>query len=413
MIKNIFALVAATFLGLAEVLILGCDDSTAPAAATKAIPQATNLVFTSVSAGHAHTCGVTSAGAAYCWGDNSDRELGDGTTASSTTPMPVAGGLTFKTVNAGFSHTCGVTATGALYCWGGSHIGGYRQLGDGSTPVAVAPGLIFAAVSVGLSHACGVTTTGTAYCWGEAGMGELGDGTVYGGTPPARVAGGLTFASVSAGDYSSCGVTTTGAAYCWGNNMLGGLGTGTTTGPEQCQPFPFYDCSTVPAAVTGGLRFREVAAKVSAACGVTTSGTVYCWGSNLNDDLGFGTKTGPEQCAWDESYNFPCSRVPIVVPGSPNLVSLSDADTYTCGLTSTGVAYCWGYPQNVGVFPSNTAPVAVPGGLTFATLSAGPYSTCGVTTAGVAYCWGNNSYGQLGDGTTTFSSVPVKVAGQR
>jgi alpha-tubulin suppressor-like RCC1 family protein len=133
----------------------------------------------------------------------------------------------------------------------------------------------------------------------------------------------------------------------------------------------------------------------------------------LNDHLGFGTKTGPEQCAWDESNIMPCSRVPFAVPGSPNLVSLSDADTYTCGLTSTGVAYCWGYPQNVGDLNSSTAPAAVPGGLTFAMLSAGPYSTCGVTTAGVAYCWGANDRGQLGDGTTSYSSVPVKVAGQQ
>ena len=86
---------------------------------------------------------------------------------------------------------------------------------------------------------------------------------------------------------------------------------------------------------------------------------------------------------------------------------------YTCGLTSAGAAYCWGYPQSLGDHDnSSVAPVAVPGGLAFASLSAGPYATCGVTPAGVAYCWGDNLYGELGDGTTSFSSVPVKVAGQ-
>ena len=83
-------------------------------------------------------------------------------------------------------------------------------------------------------------------------------------------------------------------------------------------------------------------------------------------------------------------------------------DWFACGLTSIGAAYCWGILPGGGF----TAPVAVAGGLTFKTLSAGLQSTCGVTTAGVAYCWGNNSSGELGDGTTTFSSVPVKVAGQ-
>jgi alpha-tubulin suppressor-like RCC1 family protein len=383
---------------------------------------ATNLVFASVSVGASHTCGVTTSGAAYCWGANALGSLGTGTPtgpeqchdpgfgdfACSTIPAPVAGGLTFAAVSVGTGSSCGVTTTGAAYCWGD----GYPPRGLGSTPAPVAGGLTFAAVSVSDFHTCGVTTAGDAYCWGEAGMGELGDSTVYGGAPVARVAGGLTFASVSAGVYSSCGVTTTGAAYCWGSNMLAGLGTGTSTGPEQCQPDPFDACSTFPVAVAGGLTFRQVEAKVYAACGVTTGGAAYCWGSNLNDDLGYGTHTGPEQCAWSESYIVPCTRLPLAVPGVPALVSLSATGTYTCGLTSAGVAYCWGYPQSQGDLSSSTAPVAVPGGLTFATLSAGPSATCGVTTAGVAYCWGLNGNGQLGDGTTTSSSVPVKVAGQ-
>jgi alpha-tubulin suppressor-like RCC1 family protein len=243
-------------------------------------------------------------------------------------------------------------------------------------------------------------------------MGELGDGTVYGGSPIARVAGGLTFASVSAGVYHSCGVTTAGAAYCWGSNMLGGLGTG-STGPEQCQAFGFADCSTVPVAVTGGLTFRKVDAKVYAACGVTTNSTAYCWGSNQSDDLAFGTLTGPQQCAgWNETDSIACSRVPRTIPGVPPLVSLSGADTYTCGLTSAGAAICWGHPQNLGNLGNSTAPVTVPGGLRFKMLSAGPYATCGVTPTGVAYCWGLNEDGRLGDGTTSDSRVPVKVAGQ-
>jgi len=287
-------------------------------------------------------------------------------------------------------------------------------LGDGSafgssaTPVALSGGLTFAAVRVGTFHACGVTTGGAAYCWGEDSGGQLGDGAGPGMSTPVPVAGGLTFAAVSLGNASTCGVTTTGAAYCWGISTLGALGTGTSSGPEKCQNSGGTDCSTIPVAVTGGLTFRQVEAKAFSACGVTTSGTAYCWGNNSGDQLGLGTDTGPEQCA-DEGVLIPCSRSPVAVPGLSDLVSLSAAESYACGLTSTGVAYCWGLPQGYG---DHTAPVAVPGGLTFATLSAGPNVTCGVTTAGVAYCWGINSGGALGDGTTTDSRVPVKVAGQ-
>ncbi|MFL5612495.1 MAG: Ig-like domain-containing protein [Gemmatimonadaceae bacterium] len=380
----------------------------------------THLIFASVSAGFTHSCGVTYDDTAYCWGDNSGGALGNGTTTNSATPVRVAGLSRFKSVIAGFNHTCGVTRAGALYCWGGGMSNLSLPLGSGPTPTRVGPGITFATVSVGQFYTCGVATDGTAYCWGESGLGQLGDGTAYGATPGInRVAGGHTFDAVSAGNSVSCGLTIDGEAYCWGSNALGGLGTGTTVSPEQCRPdSPDISSTfcTVPVKVAGGLTFRDVRAKIDAACGLTTSGAAYCWGSDLNDGLGFGgvgTKAGPDQCPWSESTYFPCSRVPLAVPGSPQLVSLTAADDYTCGLTPTGIAYCWGYPQEIGDLNSGTAPAPVPGGLTFVALSTGRYSACGLTTDGVAYCWGFNNMGQLGDGTTTNSSVPVMVAGQR
>ena len=80
-------------------------------------PVAGGLTFTVLSAGLlGDTCGVTPSGAAYCWGGNSDGELGDGTTNSELVPTPVAGGLTFAGVSPGVYHTCGVTLSGAAYC---------------------------------------------------------------------------------------------------------------------------------------------------------------------------------------------------------------------------------------------------------------------------------------------------------
>jgi len=97
------------------------------------------LTFASLMAGSSHTCGLTPAGAAYCWGDGGDGQLGDGTRTDRLTPTAVTGGLTFASLRAGAMHTCGLTTAGEGYCWGSNYNG---QLGDGTridtlTPVRV------------------------------------------------------------------------------------------------------------------------------------------------------------------------------------------------------------------------------------------------------------------------------------
>ena len=153
------------------------------------VPLAVTLTFTAMSAGYTHSCGVTAAGAAYCWGYNEYGALGDGTTTNRLTPGLVAGGVSFAAVSAGDFHNCGVTAAGAVYCWGDNSSG---QLGDGTTttrlsPVLVTGGLSFAALSAGSRHTCGVTAAGAAYCWGSNGSGQLGDGTTTDRLAPVRV----------------------------------------------------------------------------------------------------------------------------------------------------------------------------------------------------------------------------------
>ncbi len=246
------------------------------------------LTFAAVGSSNSSnfTCGVTTAGVAYCWGDNTYGELGNGTTDPvnpTTTPGAVSGGLTFASVSGGNGFACGVTTGGAAYCWGAN---GDGALGNGTTtasttPVTVSGALTFASVTAGYYGACGVTTSGAAYCWGANNVGQLGNGTTTGSTTPVAVSGGLTFKTVSGGDDSfTCGVTTGGAAYCWGNNDFGQLGNGTTTG------------STTPVAVSGGLRFASVIAGYDSACGLTTAGGAYCWGANSDGELGNGTTTG-------------------------------------------------------------------------------------------------------------------------
>jgi alpha-tubulin suppressor-like RCC1 family protein len=188
-------------------------------------PVAGGLSFTVLSAGGTHTCGVQASGVAYCWGMRSYGQVGDSTFSidPSVTPVRVVGGLTFATISAGTVHTCGVTTAGAAYCWGNNEFG---RLGDNSTqgrsaPVPVAGGLSFAAISAGNEFTCGVTIGGALYCWGRR------PGTSSMDSTPVATAAGQTFASLSSSDTHACTLTSTGAAYCWGLNPAGQLGDGT------------------------------------------------------------------------------------------------------------------------------------------------------------------------------------------
>jgi alpha-tubulin suppressor-like RCC1 family protein len=90
------------------------------------------LTFQSLSAGGEHSCGVTTEGSAYCWGFNDGGQLGNGSTdrVAHATPEAVTGGLAFQSVSTGLFHSCGLTTDGAAYCWGWNNLG---QLGSNGT----------------------------------------------------------------------------------------------------------------------------------------------------------------------------------------------------------------------------------------------------------------------------------------
>jgi alpha-tubulin suppressor-like RCC1 family protein len=275
--------------------------------------------FHQVSAGDAHTCGVTTDHHAYCWGAGG--ELGDGTTNQGLAPVAVAGAHQFRQVDAGLSHTCGVSyPDNQAYCWGSND---YGQLGDGTLtrrlrPVLVLGGLQFRQVSAGQWHTCGVTTINRVFCWGWNKYGQIGDSsTAFRRLKPHRVAGSRQYRQVEAGGYHSCAVTTTDRAFCWGNGNNGQLGNGKTY------------LSFWPRAVAGGLNFDRVTTGLFHTCGETTADRAYCWGSNSLGQLGDGTTTG--------------RLTPVAVAGGLSFGQVSAGSWHTCGKSLASAGYCWGY----------------------------------------------------------------------
>jgi Alpha-tubulin suppressor and related RCC1 domain-containing proteins len=150
--------------------------------------------------------------------------------------------------------------------------------------------------------------------------------------------------------------------------------------------------------LSGQLTFALVSAGGFHACGLTTGGLAYCWGWNEFGQLGSGGPGGS-------------SLTPRLVDGGLTFATLSAGNRHTCGVTPAGVGYCWGENftgmLGTGTTSNSSAPAPVAGGLIFATISAGRFHSCGVTTTGAAYCWGGG--GAIGDGTDLGRLVPTRV----
>ena len=198
------------------------------------------VAHTSLSLGDRYTCGIRAGNLAFCWGNNFLGQLGDSTSGNNrVNPVAVKGGQTFTAISSGVVHTCGLTTGGLVYCWGDNSSGGLGQdptLVTGTTgPILVAGVSSVTQVSVGDGHSCALTSSNQIYCWGLNQNGQLGDGT--GGSAGDRrhtpglvsMPGGLTVTSIASGEEQTCAVTSTNVAYCWGKGDSGQLGDGNGT----------------------------------------------------------------------------------------------------------------------------------------------------------------------------------------
>jgi alpha-tubulin suppressor-like RCC1 family protein len=188
--------------------------------------------------------------------------------------------------------------------------------------------------------------------------------------------------SISAGYHHTCAVTSAGAVKCWGSNLDGELGNGTKS------------TSYVPAAVTGlASGAVSVSAGQSHTCARLSSGGVKCWGYNAFGQLGNNTTTS--------------SLVPVDVAAG---------GLHSCALLSSGDVKCWGRNQlgqlgNNSMVDSHVPVDAMWLASSVVAVSAGQDHTCVITTSGGAKCWGYNFRGQLGNNSFAHSNIPVDVVG--
>lgn len=367
----------------------------------------TGVTAISIGADGLHTCAATAAGA-YCWGYNDSGQLGDSLTSDAAYAKPVtnlSGDVT--AIAAGADHAC-AAAGGSVLCWGRDE---YGQLGDGgispyrSTSLAIAQPFTLGAVSAGKAHGCGRTSSGSVQCWGWNRDGQLGDGSHGYAGLPVDVTGlwsssGIEIASVTAGDLYSCALADNGEVRCWGNNGAGQLGNGT------------YVTSPVPTSVINLGNAIRIDAGYAHTCAVLDTGRAKCWGLNGQGQLGDGTHTGSPAPSADVIIGGGSFPLPLT-----GVSAMSAGYAHSCAIAN-GRLYCWGYNfyGQLGNGSENNSQVAAlvvgidPPSDQVSMVSAGGNHTCAVVDGGVR-CWGFNYYGQLGNGGSDDSSIPVAVSG--
>ena len=183
-----------------------------------------------VGVGQGHVCGIRSPGALYCWGRNTDGELGLGssTLKQTRTPTLVPGAQDWTYVVGGQNHTCGIRSPGRLYCFGDSEFGqlGIAPRADSNVPLRVGDAEDWRTVAVDTFHGCGIRGAGTLWCWGRNVEGQLGVGDTTDRDVPTQAGTDSNWADVSVGRFHTCARKTDGTAWCCGMSDNGRLGNG-------------------------------------------------------------------------------------------------------------------------------------------------------------------------------------------
>lgn len=409
------------------------DENEALPVLVDSLPAAAKTVVV----GREHTCVLLDDGQVYCWGFGAYGQLGDGRDHFedvTTEPQPVPGLEEISHLAAGTVHTCGIGVSGTAYCWGFNTEGQVGVIAQHTClltdPCQLKPAEVEVlpdegepiSITAGGRHSCVLFESGSAACWGSNSSGQLGSGNDAdsldpvmvvadgselddavsdpepdAGTEPARAGAPSVLV---AGESHNCDITE-GVVTCWGSNHRGAIGVDYTTEEEYFVPFKQTSIDLGEPAI-------DLALGRDHTCALVESGAVYCWGSNRLGQL--GAETVAE-----------IVLRPVRVEGLSGVVALGGGDQHTCAVLAAGALRCWGW-NHAGQLGNGEASddgrsnleisIENVGGLRdVVQVDGGLSHTCALTEPGDVYCWGSNEFGKLGDGGDLSHSRPEPVLG--
>ena len=379
---------------------IGTGNSTGTRSSPQRIGEFTD--WNDISTGEQHSCAVSASGLLACWGYNAFGQLGTGNGNDMFTPQTQFNDAGWRLVDTGYQHTCGIDALGDIYCWGNGDAG---QLGVGkitrtysswhqsSKVIESGP---WNQVSAGYAHTCAIKNNPqrSLYCWGDASDGRIGVNISSYSEFPVYLSSG--WKTVDAGYKHSCGIKTSGTLWCWGENVSGQLGIGVPGNPDR---------TATGGQVGTAQNWIRVVAGRSHSCALNDSGEIFCWGSNSLGQLGIPNTADKLQTQMNQ------------IPGN-NWASISATNSHTCASRTDGSFWCWGSNRDAQLAYSaipntfnklSATPAPVNGETDWESISTGKNHSCAVKTNNTLWCWGSNDFGQLGNGTTIPEHTPIQI----
>ncbi|MHB1314126.1 MAG: prepilin-type N-terminal cleavage/methylation domain-containing protein [Christensenellales bacterium] len=372
-----------------------------------------------ISSGDSHTCGVVYNNLAYCWGYDTYGQLGNNSTGITLVPVAVdasgvLSGKTIKSIASGYEHSCAIASDDLAYCWGNNSNG---QLGNNSNTTSLVPVAVFSSgalsgktikhIASGGYTTCAIASDDKAYCWGNGDYGQLGNNSVSESWVPVAVdtsgvLNGKTVKAMAVGWDYSCTIASDDLAYCWGHDGSDGrLGDNSTTNRQV--PVAVYTLG-----VLSGKTTKSISATDAHTCVIASDDKPYCWGLNNYGQLGNNlTSSSLEPAAVDMTG----------VLSGKTIKHVSVGYEHTCAIASDNLGYCWGRNSSGHLGNNSTVESHVPvavytsgifSGKTLLDITSSYSSTCAIASDNNSYCWGyNGSRGRFGDGTTISSLIPV------